>query len=266
MSTADNLASVLTANKQSIDVVMISDIVLPINTLGSAIGGSGQYRLGGEATEKINVDLNGHKWTLSTNYWSGLGANSGSAEITVKNGTMVSEGNKGNNGLPAATWNSYDLTFFDCKWSFENVTFDKAVAISTAANVSMKSVTINESHDYYALWITADAANVELESVIINCSNGRAIAVKDQYVAVANRKQVTLSISNSTFTSLKKAAVLVGNTAGAKITASNVNIQNVTADTTNLVWCDNGQSEQGVNYLTCFDNISVSGCTKINEP
>lgn len=260
-ATSAYLANALTATKKDINVVLTSDIAAPINTLGQYIGGSGHYRLGGDATEKINIDLNGHKLTLTTTQWSGLGAKNSAAVITVKNGSMNSTGNS------ATTWNAYDLTFFDCEWKFDSVTFDKPVAVSTAADVSMYNVAINvTTGDYYALWITADAAKVALEKVTID-STGRAIAIKDQYVAATNRTAVQLSLKDCEITSVKKAAVLVTNTAGAVISAENVDISNVTQDSVNLVWCDKaGVTEAGYDYPSTFDDITVSGCSKIVEP
>lgn len=92
----------------------------------------------------------------------------------------------------------------------------------------------------YALWIAADAGNVSLNNVKITCDRG--IAIKDEYVTkneeVNNRKQIVLSLTNCKFETSKKAAVLVTNTEGAVITASNCDITNVAADSTNLVWLD----------------------------
>ena len=80
---------------------------MPISSLGAQTPGSGEYKLGGEATETINIDLNGHKLNITTTYWSGLGAKNENALFTIKNGTMTSSQTSG-------TWNSYDLTFANC--------------------------------------------------------------------------------------------------------------------------------------------------------
>ena len=156
------------------------------------------------------------------------------------------------------SWETYDLLFANCTWNFKDVTFDKAVAIYTNATATMNNVIINDSNDVYALWITAGAKSVTLNEVTTNCPNGRAIAIKDQYVD--SPRKVTLSIKDSTFSSAKKAAVLVTNTAGATINADNVDISNVSADNTNLVWVDNGASYQNIS------NVTVTGCTAIVEP
>ena len=65
-------------------------------------------------------------------------------------------------------------------------------------------------------------------------------------------------ISNSKFTTAKKAAILVTNTAGAKITASNLNIENVTEDKVNAVWNDSDRT-------AAWDLVEVVGCTKKQE-
>lgn len=244
------VAKALKANTETIEIILTGDVAMDINQLGNITAGSGQYKLGGADTTEINIDLNGHKLTLNTNYWSALGANNNNAAITIKNGSM-------NSSQTSGTWNSYDLTFYDCKWNFENVTFDKAVAVATNTDTSMKNVTINEKNDVYGLWITADAKSVALDNVTINCPNGRAIAIKDEYVNETDRTAVRLDIKNSKIVSAKKAAILVTNTAGANITANHVDISAVVADSTNLVWIDKDISSVPV---------TVSGCTYIIEP
>lgn len=227
-TTAQDVVTALTSNTEIITVYLTNDVTIAISDLGQIVGGSGHYQLGGTNTKAININLGGHKLTLDTNYWSALGAKNSNAVITVKNGSV-------NSSQTTGTWNSYDLTFYDCDWNFENVVFDKAVALATGADTTMKNVTINETHDYYALWITAEGQNVTLNDVTIN-SAGRAIAIKEEYVT--NKSKVSLNISNSKITSAEKAAVLVTSTAGADIKVNNVDISKVAADTTNFAWID----------------------------
>ncbi len=253
---AATLAKVLKSETENISVTLTEDVSIDISLLNPQIGGSGEYRLGGANTKQIDIDLNGHKLTLSTTYMSALGANNANAVINVKNGSITSTQTGG-------TWNIYDLIFANCTWNFEDVTFDKAVAIYTGATATMKNVVINDSNDVYALWITADAKTVTLDEVTINCPNGRAIAIKDEY-RESKAQNVTLNISNTQITSAKKAAVLVSNVAGATIVADNVDISAVAADSTNLVWRDNGNAESGTSYSTA--DITVNGCTFIDEP
>ena len=224
---------------------------------------------GGAATTAINLDLNGHKLHLNTSYMSALGATNAAAVITVKNGSLDSDlTDRG------TTWNIYDLIYDDCTWKFYDVTFNKAVAVDCGANVYMKDCTITDTRDVYGLWISAKAGDVELNNVKINMTgaDARAIAIKDQYVAKNDRKQIKLTLTDCTFTSAKKAAVLVTNTAGANITASGCNISAVAADSTNLVWVDNGDislvhtNPVETGYYSDYEaNVIVNGGTKIVE-
>lgn len=262
VSSATELAAALTSNEETISVVLTSDIELAITSLGSITGGSGQYKLGGEDTEAINIDLGGNKLTITTTYWSALGAKNTEAVFTVKNGTMNSTGNS------AGTWNAYDLRFMDATWNFEDVAFEKAVAIH-AADATMKNVQIKDSSDNYALWITMDGQTVTLDGVTIEATRG--IAINDQYVTAP--ETVTLNITDSKFTTTKKAAILVANkriseqggpdgdaTAGATITLSNVDISGVSADKTNAVWKDSDNKDN--NNIS----VTVTGGTCIVEP
>lgn len=230
VGTAADLSAALTANKKNIDVTLSADVDLPISSLGQITGGSGEYKLGGEETETIVIDLNGHKLNITTTYWSNLGAKNPNATFIIKNGTMTSS-------QPTGTWNSYDVTFSNCNYVFENVVFDKAVALAnTGKSVTMTNVTINETHDYYALWICAEGQNVTIDGLTVN-SNGRGIKIDEQYSNDAVAK-VTLNVSNAKFNTVKKAAIMVKSAAGADIVLDNVDITNCAADNTNHVWVD----------------------------
>ena len=247
VSTDVELAEKLTANVETISVVLQNDIDLPISSLGSQTPGSGEYKLGGESTKNIVIDLNGNKLNITTTYWSGIGAKNANATITIKNGTMTSSQTTG-------TWNSYDLTFANCNYVFEGVVFEKAIAFTNAGKtVSITNVTINESHDYYAMWISAKGQTFNIDGLIIN-SDGRGIKIDEQYVDASSK--VTLNVSNAEFNTEKKAAILVESAAGADIAASNCDISNVAADSTNLVWVDTDATDYA-------NNVSVNG-TYIN--
>ena len=244
VTSADEMAAALKSDANIINVKMANDIVLPISSLGQMTGGSGEYKLGGEKTVSITIDLNGKKLSVDTTYWSNLGAKNNNALFTIKNGTMTSS-------QPTGTWNSYDLTFSNCDYVFENVTFEKAIAFDNAGkSVSLKDVTINETHDYYAMWITAAGQNVTIDGLTVNSANGRGIKIDEQYVGTP--ANVTLNIANSTFTTAKKAAILVKSVAGAEINVSNVNIANVAADNEFAVWVD----EDAAAYA---DKVVVNG-------
>ena len=228
-TNAEELAAALTSDEENISVVLTDNIVLPISSLGQITGGSGEYKLGGENTKTITIDLNGKKLTIGTTYWSVLGAKNNDALFTIKNGTMTSEQATG-------TWNSYDLSFANCNYNIENVVFEKAVAFSNANNhVTIKNVTINETHDYYAMWITAEGQNINIDGLTIT-SAGRGIKIDEQYVDAP--AVVKMIVKNATFTTAKKAAILVKTVAGANITLlENVNIAEA-ADKDFAVWVD----------------------------
>ena len=249
ITDARELAAALTANEKEINVTLYNNIDLPISSLGQITGGSGEYKLGGEDTESIVIDLNGHKLNITTTYWSNLGAKNPNATFTIKNGEMTSS-------QPTGTWNSYDLTFSNCNYVFENVIFDKAVAFDNAGkSVEMNNVTINETHDYYALWICAAGIDVEINGLTVN-SDGRGIKIDEQYVNAPAK--VTLSITDAVFNTAKKAAIIVKSAAGADITLNNVSIANVAADPFNAVWVD----EDGAAYANL---VTVTGGTVVVE-
>ena len=259
---ANTLAAVLTSNEKHINATLGRDIDLPISSLGAQTPGSGEYKLGGEATETINIDLNGHKLNITTTYWSGLGAKNENALFTIKNGTMTSS-------QPTGTWNSYDLSFSNCNYVFENVVFDKAIALCNVGeavtraettiarkSVTMKNVTINETHDYYAMWITAEGQTVNIEGLTIN-SLGRGIKIDEQYLDDSEVAKVTLNINGADFNTKKKAAIMVKSAAGADITLSNVDITGA-YDKANAVWVDEDAKAHA-------DKVTVTGGSKAVE-
>ena len=247
VNDATSLATALKADRKNISVVLTDNIELPISSLGTMTGGSGEYKLGGEATEEITIDLGGKTLNITTTYWSNLGAKNANALFTIQNGTMTSSQATG-------TWNSYDLTFSNCDYVFENVKFAKAVAFDNAGKaVTMKNVTINETHDYYAMWITATGQTVNIDGLTINAENGRGIKIDEQYVGTPAK--VTLNVKNATFKTAKKAAIVVKSAAGADIALENVNIANVAADPAFAVWVD----EDAAAYA---DLVNVTGGLK----
>ena len=249
-STAEELKDALTGEDETIFVKLGADIDIPISSLGSITPGSGEYKLGGENTKNITIDLNGKKLNITTTYWSNLGAKNDDATFTIKNGTMTSSQETG-------TWNSYDLCFSNCNYVIEDVVFDKAISFGNAnKNVSLKNVTINETHDYYAMWIEAVGQTVTIDGLTIN-SDGRGIKIDEQYVGTPAK--VTLKVSNSTFDTANKSAIIVKSAAGADIQLNNIDINKVNADKVNAVWVDADAA--------AYANLgTVSGGTKIVEP
>lgn len=253
---AQTLAAALTANEEVILVVLGADVDLPISSLGSQTAGSGEYKLGGTDTKNITIDLNNKKLNITTTYWSAIGANNPDATITIKNGTMTSTGNS------AGTWNAWDLRFSNCNYVFENVDFEKAVALDNAGKSTlMKGVTIKDTHntDTYGLWITAEGQTVTLEDCDINmtpATDGRGIKIDEQYVDDATKAKVTLNVSNTTFKTEEKSAVLVKSAAGAEINWNESNdISEVTADKVFAVWVDADAKDYA-------DNVVVNGALK----
>ena len=242
-TNAEELAAALTADKENISVKLTADIDLPISSLGQITGGSGEYKLGGENTKSITIDLNGKTLNITTTYWSNLGAKNNNALFTIKNGKMTSSQATG-------TWNSYDLTFSNCDYEFENVEFLKAIAFDNKdRSVALKNVKINEGHDYYAMWICASGMNVNIDGLDV-VSAGRGIKIDEQYVNAPSI--VNLVVKNATFETANKAAILVKTVAGANITLENVNIAKVAADQDFAVWVD----EDSAAYA---DKVTVNG-------
>ena len=249
-SDAQTLAAALTANEEDILVVLGADVDLPISSLGSQTSGSGEYKLGGADTKNITIDLNGKTLNFTTSYMSAIGANNPDATITIKNGTVTSTGNS------ATTWNINDVTFANCNYVIENVTFNKEVALTNAGkSVTMNDVTINGTGDYYALWISAKGQTVKVDNLKINTS-GRGIKIDEQYVGAPAK--VTLDISNSTFKTAKKAAIMVKSVEGADINASNININEVATDNVHAVWVD-------ADAAAYADKVVVTGAKKMVE-
>lgn len=243
-SDAQTLAAALTANEEEILVVLGANVDLPMSSLGSITSGSGEYKLGGTSTKNITIDLNGKTLNLTTNYMSAIGAINPDATITIKNGTMTSTGNK------TTTWNINDVIFANCNYVIENVVFNKEVALTnTGKSVTMNTVTINGTGDYYALWISARGQNVTVDNLTVSAS-GRGIKIDEQYVA--SPAKVTLKVSNSTFQTSKKAAVMVKSKEGAEINwGENNNIAKVTADKFFAVWVDEDAKD-------CVDKVNVT--------
>ena len=149
------------------------------------------------------------------------------------------------------TWNLYDLDFVS-EIVVENVTFEKSIALEK--NATLKNVTINETHDYYAMWITAKGQTVTIDGLTIN-SAGRGIKIDEQYVDAPAK--VTLNVSNATFKTAKKATIMVKSAAGADIALDNVNIAN-TVDPVNAVWND-------ADAVASFDKVTVNGGSVVQE-
>ena len=251
ISNAAQLASALTSDASEISVTLVEDIDLPIASLGQQTGGSGEYKLGGENTESILIDLNDHTLNLTTSYMSKLGAKNDEAVFTIQNGTMTSSTTGG-------TWNIYDLTFANCNYKIEDVVFEKSIALTNdSRTVTMNNVTINEHNgDYYAMWISAVGQNITIDSLTLT-STGRGIKIDEEYVN--NPAKVTLDISNSKFTTASKAAIMVDSKEGAEINVENVDIANVAADPVFTVWIDEDAKDFANNVIVTGAKVRIEG-------
>lgn len=221
---------------------------------------------GGATTSLITIDGNNH--TLTFNKLNGDWNNVSTidAKLVLKNMTITDSGK--NDG----PWNRYDINF-ECDVELENVVSKKAIA--TKANASLKNVTVEETGDNYGLWIQPHGQTVSIEGCTFNVENGRGIKIDDQYVDAPAK--VTLKVSNANFTAAKKAAILVKSAAGADITLSNVNINNVAADKDNAVWVDEVVTKPQIDGKVnpCYGsyglvtvtggNLVLEGTTKLTE-
>ena len=96
-----------------------------------------------------------------------------------------------------------NLTFANCNYAIEDVVFEKAIAFTNAnKNVTLKNITVNETHDYYAMWVSAKGQTLVIDGLTIN-SDGRGIKIDEEYVS--DPAKVTMNIKNATFKTIKKA-------------------------------------------------------------
>ena len=259
VSTADQLASALTSSASEISVTLTQDIDLPISSLGPQTGGSGEYKLGGESTESITIDLNGKKLNITTSYMSVIGAKNVNAVFTIRNGKMTSSQTSG-------TWNTYDLGFANCSYTIENVEFLKAIALvngSSDVTITMKDVTITESNDFYAMWISALGQTVNIDGLTVN--GVRGIKIDEEYVE-NDAAKVTLNISNSKFTTTGgKAAIMVDSKAGAEINVSSIDISEVAADSEFAVWVDEDAKDYADKVIVEGAEVKVEGTAVISS-
>lgn len=261
VSNAAQLASALTSDAAQIAVTLVEDIDLSIASLGQQTGGSGEYKLGGENTESILIDLDNHKLNLTTTYMSAIGAKNDDAVFTIKNGTMTSTKTNGED----LNWNIYDLTFANCNYEIENVVFEKSIALTSGENktVTINDVTIKESHDAYAVWITPFGQTVNIDNLTV--TGVRGIKIDDQYHNGENgdpddAKKATLNISYSKFeTTGTKAAIMVKSKYGAEINVTNVDIANVAADPVFTVWIDEDAKDNADKVIVSGAKVRIEG-------
>jgi len=201
--------------------------------------------------ETATITINGNGKTLTMHQtdtdWSSFGMANAEGK-TIINDLTINKTTAGGNGA----WNNHAINWY-CDVEMNNVTVNNSVAFSEDA--VLNDVTINETDDYYAIWITAEGQTVDIDGLTVN-SSGRGIKIADQYVTPIS---VVLNIENASFDTVKKAAVLVSSSEGATIqVGDNVDISNVTQDPFNVVWIDEDWAEHA-------DEVIVIGGSMITE-
>ena len=140
---------------------------------------------GGENTKTITIIGNGNKVIFNKLNSNLSQINCNGAKLVIKSATVA----VGTDDATRSTWDAHDIVFKG-DVAFENVTFERAVAIN--GNASFKNCTISDKNanaETYMLWIQA-GSNVTLDNCTIdgksNTTHGNcAIAIKDEYVANA---------------------------------------------------------------------------------
>ena len=223
-----------------------------------ALNGNG-VKWGGEDTKLIIIDgqnvatraaAENYTLTFNTTYRLHIETVNPDAKVILRNLNITTNKAEG-------TWDTYDIQF-NCNVDIENVNFQKAIAfVKAGQTVTMKNVTISESHDYYAMWISAVGQTVNIDNLVVN-SAGRGIKIDEEYLDASEVAKVTLNVKNAKFTTAKKAAIMVKSVAGADITLSNIDITGVAADSSNEVWID----EDAANTI---NKVNVIGGSMIVE-
>ena len=238
-----NLASAIaTIGNGDITINLLRDVTLDYNA---------RDEYGIEGTTSVTINGNNHTLTLNqkNSDWASIGL-ANNSKLVLKNMTIEKTGYGDTNGA----WNTHAI-IFSCPLEMTDVTVNNAIAVQAGA--ILNNVAINEANGYYGLWINGNGQSVTMKGGSITATNGgRGIKIADQYID--NPAQVTLNVTGTVFKTAKKAAVLVSSKAGAKIAASNVNIENVAADKVNFVWVDE-------DWAANYGNVEVTGATVAQE-
>ncbi|MBO5225330.1 MAG: hypothetical protein J6B46_02805, partial [Parabacteroides sp.] len=264
VSTNEDLEKVLDYDVANLNVELGSDVTVDVYPWE-------QNPIGGSNTKTVSINGN-NKYTLTFNQtnsdWNHIIFSNSDATLVLKD---LSVTNTGENNGP---WNRHNLNFA-CKVKMDNVTSDKAIALGMDA--VLNKVVISDVHpksgtEVYGIWIKANGQTVTMTDCEIKYHSSktgdRGIKISDEYIS--DPQLVNLSVSDTKFVTQKKAAILVGTLAGAKISLSNINIEE-TSDKTNAVWIDNGTKTEKMNgnnekYSDYKNLVTVTGGSFIVEP
>lgn len=225
------------------------DVVIELLT-DATLDYNAREAFGVAGTTSVTINGNGKVLTLNQkdSDWASIGLAAG--KLVLNNMTIEKTGY----GDTTGAWNTHAI-IFTTEVEMNDVTINNAIAVEGGA--TLNNVAINEANGYYGLWIDGNGQTVTLNGGSITATNGgRGIKIGDEYVS--DVQKVTLNVTGTTFNTAKKAAVLVSSTAGANITASNVNIENVVADNQNLVWVDE-------DWAANYGEVTVTGGTVAQE-
>lgn len=206
-----------------------------------------------EETTSITINGNGHTLTLNqTNSdWSSIGLKNPEATLILNDMTIEKTGH----GDTSGAWNKHAINFH-CNVEMNDVTVNNSMAVSNGATLT--NVIINEANGYYGLWISANDQAVTVNGGEINATNGgRGIKIADQYIDAPAK--VKLEVTGTVFNTAKKAAVLVSSSAGADITASNVDISKVVEDPIYFVWIDEDWSKYDSEVTVSGASMTIEG-------
>ena len=237
------------ADPANIEITLLADATLEINAWS---GTTNPKTIGTVNTQSITINGNDHKLTFMTlnTDWNNVATMNDAQTKLILNNMTIAQGGKNTKG----TWNAYDI-MFNSAVELNNVTSERPMAFKNSA--TLKNVTINDTKDVYAIWISPRVEGQKIEIDGLNVTCGRGIKIDDQYVD--NPVPVSLDIQNATFNTAKKAAILVKSAAETTITAGEgIDISNVAADQTNLVWVDEDKAEE-------YYNVSVEGASLAPE-
>ena len=257
VSTEEELLAALTqTGKSTISIKLMNDVDLHYTA---------RVAYGDASTKDIIIDGNEHTLNLhgTNSDWNSFGA-CGEANLTLKNATVTYTRDGGGNNA----WNNHAINFVNRagnlqnplgtgKIYLKNCDFSNSIAISNDAEI--ENCNFTEVGGFYLIMINANVNNTIVKNCTFSAPNGgRGIKVNDQYIGEADRVQCNINISDCSFETGSKGAILITNTAGAKITASNLDITKVAADNVNAVWNDEDRPD-------AWDLVEVIGCTKKQE-